>query len=70
MNVNYSQIADYLYGNRVAIGLGFMTALTAAVKTAPAPRDHTGYAWLYDFTHQLLNITNTRPKDAVTIPKP
>lgn len=59
MAVDWGQVRDYLYGNRVAIGTGSMLALTAAIKTAPIPKS-IGLLWLYDWFHQLLNITNTR----------
>jgi len=57
--VTKSEIASYLYGNRVAIGAAAITALTAAIKTAPVPTS-VGGKWLYDFGHQIFNITNTR----------
>lgn len=59
MNIDWGQVRDYLYGNRVAIGSGSMLALTALIKTAPVPVSTMG-KWLYDFSHQLFNITNTR----------
>jgi hypothetical protein len=59
--VNKSQIADYLYGNRVAIGSGFALLLTAAIKTAPEPgTPMNAYTWAYDWFHQVFNITNSR----------
>lgn len=59
MRINWSQVWAYLYGNRVAIGGGFMLIVTAAVKTAPVPRN-VYLLWVYDWFHQTLNITNTR----------
>lgn len=59
MHVDWGRVWDYLYGNRVAIGTGSMLALTAAIKTAPIPKS-TSLLWVYDWFHQLLNITNTR----------
>lgn len=59
MHIDWGRAWDYLYGNRVAIGTGSMLALTAAIKTAPIPKA-TGLLWIYDWFHQLLNITNTR----------
>lgn len=57
--MRWADIATYLYGNRVAIGGGLMLIITAAVKTAPIPKN-VYLLWVYDFFHQSLNITNTR----------
>jgi len=58
---------DYLYGNRVAIGTAIIALTTAAVKTAPIPGQAINfYAWFYDFTHQIFNITNTRLNPTLT----
>jgi hypothetical protein len=69
MTINWSQVWDYLYGNRVAIGGGAMLALTAAIKTAPTPASVIG-KWLYDFFHQVFNITNTRLNTTPTLTPP
>lgn len=65
---------DYLYSNRVAIGLFFAAVGTAAVKTAPLPGTpwtrEVIYAWVYDLLHQLLNITNTRLATSPVITPP
>lgn len=60
---------DYLYGNRVAISTAFIAALTAATKTAPIPTPAIG-KWIYDFFHQIFNITNTRLTDSPVITPP
>lgn len=67
--MNKSQIADYLYGNRVAIGSAVMLTVTAAIKTAPVPTSVFG-KWAYDFGHQIFNITNTRMTSAPVITPP
>lgn len=69
MTIPWHQIWDYLYGNRVAIGGAAMLAITAAVKTSPVPKT-TKLLWLYDWLHQLLNITNSRPTEKVVLPIP
>lgn len=69
MTIDWPRAWDYLYGNRVAIGTGSMLALTAAVKTAPTP-EGIWLKWLYDWFHQLLNITNTRLNTQPTITPP
>jgi hypothetical protein len=64
----------YLYGNRVAIGAMVLNLTTAAVKTAPTPGTpwtwETIYAWVYDWFHQVFNITNTRLTTAPIVTPP
>jgi hypothetical protein len=69
MTINWGQVWDYLYGNRVAIGGGAMLTLTAAIKTAPEPISTLG-KWIYDFSHQVFNITNTRLNTTPTLTPP
>lgn len=69
MHIDWPALGNYLYGNRVAIGSATMLALTAAVKTAPIPQN-VYVLWAYDWFHQTLNITNSRPKpEAQASPK-
>ena len=62
-------IMTYLHDNRLPITAAIVTITTAAVKTSPIPTSTFG-KWLYDFSHQLFNITNTRltPTPIVTPP--
>jgi hypothetical protein len=57
--VTIASVWTYLHDNRLPIIVGFTTVVTAAVKTAPVPTTGLGL-WLYDFGHQMFNITNTR----------
>jgi hypothetical protein len=51
----------YLYANRLPIISALSLLVGAAVKTAPPPGTKFDlYTWVYDFSHQFLNITNTR----------
>lgn len=71
MHIDWPRTWDYLYGNRVAIGAGFLALFSAAIKTLPAPgQAFNGYTWFYDWTHQVLNITNTRLTAAPVITPP
>jgi len=49
----------YLHDNRLPIMAAIVTVITAAIKTSPIPNSVLG-KWVYDFSHQLFNITNTR----------
>lgn len=69
MHIDWGRVGDYLYGNRVAIGGAFMLALTAAIKTSPIPTK-IGTLWLYDWLHQVFNVTNTRLNTQPTITPP
>jgi hypothetical protein len=81
MSVDWGRLWDYVYGNRVAIGAGFGLIVSSGIKTMPAPgTPFEFYTWFYDWSHQFLNITNTRlstvtivtppaAKDAVLTPK-
>jgi hypothetical protein len=69
--MTHGETFNYLYGNRVAIGAAIVTLTTAGVKTAPPPGiPFDLYTWLYDFFHQVFNITNTRLNPAPTITPP
>lgn len=55
------EIWAYLYGNRLAIISAVSLIVSSAVKTAPPPGTKFDlYTWFYDWTHQFLNITNSR----------
>jgi len=69
MHVNWSQIWDYIYGNRLAIEGGLLFVITSGVKTSPIPTG-TGKLWAYDWLHQLFNITNTRLNTTPTVTPP
>lgn len=69
--MNWPQVEGYLYGNRVAIETVGALLATAAIKTMPVPGSRFKfYDWFYDFTHQFLNITNTRLTTAPVITPP
>lgn len=55
----------FIITNKIAITVYVHLGVTAAVKTSPLPGTTWTvsmlYAWFYDWTHQMLNITNTRP---------
>lgn len=71
MHINWSQVWDYLYGNRVAIGAGILAVVSAGIKTMPIPgHAFSAYEWFYDWSHQFLNITNTRLTNAPVITPP
>lgn len=54
----------WLWLNKLPILAVLMTITTAAVATAPIPgQPFNLYTWLYDWTHQVLNIKNTRLLD-------
>jgi len=61
----------YLYGNRVAIAAGVLGVVSAGIKTLPVPGAvFSAYEWFYDWSHQFLNITNTRLTQAVVVTPP
>ena len=62
---------NYLYGNRVAIAAGVLAVLSAGIKTMPVPgAAFSAYEWFYDWSHQFLNITNTRLTQAPVLTPP
>ena len=62
---------DYLYSNRVAIAAGALAVISASIKTMPVPgAAFSAYEWFYDWSHQFLNITNTRLTQAVAVTPP
>ena len=69
MHVNWSQLWDYLYGNRLAIEGAVLFVVTSGIKTAPVPTS-VWALWLYDWGHQLFNITNTRLNSTPTVTPP
>lgn len=68
-HVNWGQIWDYLYGNRLAIEGALLFVITSGVKTSPVPSS-TMKLWMYDWLHQLFNITNTRLNTQPTVTPP
>ena len=71
MHVNWSQLGNYLYGNRVAIETTTILVVSAGIKTLPVPgQPFSPYTWLYDWSHQFLNITNTRLNSTPTVTPP
>jgi len=61
----------YLYANRLPIISALSLIVGAAVKTAPPPGTKFDlYTWAYDFSHQFLNITNTRLTAAPVVTPP
>lgn len=70
MTHEWQHLHDYWYDNRLPIISGVTLLISSAVKTLPVPG--TAFRWytfLYDWSHQFLNITNTRLTNA-TIPTP
>jgi hypothetical protein len=62
MTMHWQHIGNYFYDNRVAIISGVTLLVSSAVKTLPQPGiTFDRYTFLYDWSHQFLNITNTRP---------
>jgi len=59
----------YLHDNRLPIMAAIVTVTTAAIKTSPIPDSALG-KWVYDFSHQLFNITNTRLNSTPTVTPP
>ena len=61
----------YAWEHKLPILAALMTVVTAGVKTAPVPgKPFSLYEWVYDWLHQIFNITNTRltPAPVVTAP--
>lgn len=78
MKIDWPKEWDYLYGNRVAIISGLTFLVSSAIKTLPTPGStFDPYTWFYDWSHQFLNITNTRlttasvptPPESAPVPK-
>ena len=59
----------YLHDNRLPIMAAIVTVITAAIKTSPVPNSVLG-KWVYGFSHQLFNITNTRLNSTPTVTPP
>lgn len=64
----------YIYDNRLPISATATLVLTAAVKVMPTPDRkwlsiQTAKEFLFDFSHQYLNITNSRVKAEQPPPK-
>lgn len=61
MVTEMQHLRDYWYDNRVPIMAGLTLLISSAVKTLPAPgTPFSFYTFFYDWSHQFLNITNTR----------
>jgi hypothetical protein len=59
LHIDWVQFLQYLYSNRLAIEGAVLFVVTSGIKTAPIPASRIGL-WMYDWGHQLFNITNTR----------
>lgn len=71
MHINWPALGNYLYGNRVAIISGVGLIVSSGVKSLPIPgRKFSTYEFVYDWSHQFLNITNTRLNTQPTITPP
>lgn len=61
MTTELQHLHAYWYDNRLAIISGMTLLISSAVKTLPMPgTPFQWYTFLYDWSHQFLNITNTR----------
>jgi hypothetical protein len=69
MHIDWGRLWDYLYGNRLAIEGGLLFVITSGIKTSPVPISTFG-KWMYDWGHQLFNITNTRLTTAPIVTPP
>ncbi len=49
----------FLWEHRLPIVAVVMTAVTAAIATAPVPTSKY-CVWFYDWSHQVFNVKNTR----------
>jgi hypothetical protein len=67
--IDWRHVGDYLYDNRVAIEGAMLFVVTSGIKTAPIPASRIGL-WMYDWGHQLFNITNTRLTTAPVVTPP
>jgi hypothetical protein len=55
------ELGNYLYANKISILSFGGLLLTSAVKVMPPPgTPFSFYTFLYDWTHQFFNLTNTR----------
>lgn len=62
------RIYGFLYAEKIVIAL----MVTSAVRTFPIPgQPFNMYTFLYDWSHQFFNITNTRlsPQPVITPPE-
>lgn len=69
-----ASVWTYVHDNRLPIVTFATLFITAGIKTLPIPgQPFLLYTWFYDWTHQYLNITNTRlaatKEDAVATKK-
>ena len=64
MTINWHYWGDALLNNKGAILAFAGLLISSGVKTLPLPNTPWAmaniYTWFYDWSHQFLNITNTR----------
>lgn len=71
MTTELQHLHDYWYDNRLPIISGLTLLVSSAVKTLPPPgTPFSFYTFFYDWSHQFLNITNTRLTTASVITAP
>ena len=71
-HLTFWQVCGVIYGFLYAEKVVCALLLTSAVKTFPLPgQPFRMYTFLYDWSHQFLNITNTRlsPQPVITPPE-
>lgn len=57
----WTEFFRYLYENRLALEMGSLAIITAAIKSLPPPgAPFKIYDWFYDATHLLLNLADSR----------
>lgn len=64
MHINWHYWFDAIENNKTAILAFLGLVVSSGVKTLPLPGTPwgwaTAYTWIYDWSHQFLNVTNTR----------
>lgn len=71
MTIDWVGLKTYVYDNRLAILSGLGLLGSSAIKTLPLPGSpFQMYTWFYDWSHQFLNITNTRLNTTPVITPP
>jgi hypothetical protein len=73
MSIDWKYWGDCITNNKASILAIGGLIVSSGVKTLPLPGCtwdiKTTYTWLYDWSHQFLNVTNTRLSTAV-VPTP
>jgi hypothetical protein len=74
MHIDWSHAVQYAYENRLPISATLGLVVTAAVKVWPTPDRkwfsvQTAKEFFYDFSHQYLNVTNSRKQEQAAAPK-